>query len=174
LWLISGWSSFGSRLTMLMDAVIVTTALFAVSWATTFQAVWATGTDSTLAFVVSIAYPVGDLVLVTMAFLLAGRTRRGSRTVVLLLIVGLLGMVAADATFAVAGSNGTYVSGQLSDAGWIVGFGAFALAGWAASRRPVALERAGVMGRWQITLPYLPCRPPPRPRSCTSTSTTSS
>jgi diguanylate cyclase len=124
LWLISGWTSAGSRFTVLLDGLIAGSALFAVGWAVTVRSVWEAGADTTFAFVVSMAYPVGDIVLATMAVLLAARTRRGSRGIGLLLILGLVGMMTSDVLFALATSAGTYTSGQASDAGWFIAFSA--------------------------------------------------
>ncbi|MEV6493595.1 bifunctional diguanylate cyclase/phosphodiesterase, partial [Actinoplanes sp. NPDC051633] len=131
------------------------------SWGLTLRDVWHAGGDSTPAFLVSIAYPIGDLVLATMAVLLAARTRRGNRTEVVLLIGGLLGMTASDVLFALATADGTYRSGALSDAGWVIAFAAFAMAGWIASRRSEALtansrSHTGRARRWQLVLPYVP------------------
>jgi diguanylate cyclase len=156
LWLISGRSTLGSRLTSLLDGLIVTAALFVASWVITLREVWQAGADSIPAFVVSLAYPVGDLVLATMALLLAARTRRGSRTVIGLLITGLLSMAVADTVFAVRTADGTYVSGAYSDTGWVLAFLAFALAGVVSARRPMSLQSTGIAGRWQLSLPYLP------------------
>jgi diguanylate cyclase len=156
LWLISGWTSVGSRFTVLLDGMIAGCALFVVGWAVTVRSVWEAGADSLFAFVVSMAYPVGDIVLATMAVLLAARTRRGSRGIGLLLILGLAGMTTSDVLFALSTSAGTYASGQASDAGWFIAFSACGAAGWAATRQPMVFDDTGVMTRWRIMLPYVP------------------
>jgi diguanylate cyclase (GGDEF)-like protein len=156
LWLISGWNSVRSRVTVLLDGLIVACALFVVGWAVTVRSVWEAGADTPLALVVSLAYPVSDIVLATMAVLLAARTRKGSRGIGLLLILGLIGMSASDTWFALATSAGDYYTGQPSDAGWFVAFSACGAAGWAALRKPMAFDETGVTGRWQIMLPYVP------------------
>ncbi|HET6530031.1 MAG TPA: EAL domain-containing protein [Actinoplanes sp.] len=156
LWLISGRSSLGSRLAGLLDGLTVALALFTISWIVTLRSVWAAGGDNPWAFVVSLVYPVGDLVLATMAFLLATRIRRGARTVVGLLVAGLLGMATADTLFALATADGRYVSGTVADAGWVIAFAAFALAGWISARQPMSLQASGVIRRWQVMLPYVP------------------
>ncbi|MEV6303248.1 EAL domain-containing protein [Actinoplanes sp. NPDC051861] len=156
LWLISGWTSMGSRLTVLLDGMVAGCALFVVGWALTVRQVWEAGADSKLAFVVSLAYPVSDIVLATVAVLLAARTRRGGRGIGLLLIMGVLGMTVADTLFALDTSAGTYVTGQPSDSGWFIAFASLAAAGWLASRRPMAFDDSGVMAVWQIVLPYVP------------------
>ena len=162
--LIPGRSEHLSRFTSLLDGLIVVTALFIGAWGLTLRDVWHAGGDTVLAFLVAIAYPIGDLVLATMAVLLAARTRRGNRTELVLLIGGLLGMTASDVLFALATADGSYSSGAASDAGWVIAFAAFAMAGWTSARRPAATPapdrplagRTGRVPRWQLVLPYAP------------------
>ncbi|XVU22935.1 putative bifunctional diguanylate cyclase/phosphodiesterase [Actinoplanes sp. CA-054009] len=156
LWLIAGWTSIGSRLTVLLDGLIVGCALFVVGWSLTVREVWETGADSVLAFAVSMAYPVCDIVLATVAVLLAARTRRDSRGVGLLLLLGLAGMTVSDVLFALDTSAGTYTTGQDSDAGWFVAFAACAAAGRLATKWPMKFDHTGVPARWQTALPYVP------------------
>ncbi|WP_433364262.1 putative bifunctional diguanylate cyclase/phosphodiesterase [Actinoplanes sp. CA-142083] len=156
LWLISGWSSVGTRLTVLLDGMIAGSALFVVGWVLTVRSVWRAGADSPFAFVVSMAYPISDIVLATIAVLLAARTRRGGRGVVLLLVLGLAGMATSDVLFALDTSAGSYYTGQPSDAGWFIAFSACGAAGWLATRRPMVLNDTGLTTRRQILLPYVP------------------
>jgi diguanylate cyclase (GGDEF)-like protein len=156
LWLIAGWTSIGSRMTVLLDGLIVGCALFVIGWSLTVREVWEAGADSALAFAVSIAYPVCDIVLATVAVLLAARTRRGSRSIGLLLLLGLAGMTVSDVLFALDTSAGTYSTGQNSDAGWFIAFAACAAAGLLATRWPMTFDHIGVTARWQTALPYAP------------------
>jgi len=155
-WLLSGRSSLGSKLTSLLDGLIVTGSLFVISWVTTLRSVYEAGGDSVLAFAVSLAYPIGDLILATMVFLLATRSRPTGRSAIWLLICGMLAMAVADTLFAMSSLHGTYASGSLSDAGWVVGFAAFTLAGWTTARQPMDLGATGFMRRWHVLLPYVP------------------
>ncbi|MCY1138004.1 bifunctional diguanylate cyclase/phosphodiesterase [Actinoplanes sp. Pm04-4] len=156
LWLIAGWASVGSRLTVLLDGLIVACALFVIGWSLTVREVWEAGADSLLAFAVSVAYPVADIVMATVVVLLAARTRRDSRGVGLLLLMGLAGMTVSDVLFALDTSAGTYATGQNSDAGWFIAFASCAAAGWLATRRPMTFDHTGVTARWQTGLPYVP------------------
>jgi diguanylate cyclase (GGDEF)-like protein len=156
LWLLSEGSSPGSRWSLLLDGLIFTGSLLAISWSTSMAAIYHAGGDSSAAFLVSLAYPCGDLVLGTMGFLLAARTRRGRRGVIALVILGLTGMMVSDTFFAVLQANSTYFSGAPSDAGWIIGFTALACAGRLQASRPLALNDEGLQPRWQLLLPYFP------------------
>jgi diguanylate cyclase len=157
LWLLAGNAArLGTRLTSLLDGLIFTGSLLAVAWVATLGTIYHRAGDSTWSFVVSLAYPVSDLALGTMVFLLATRTRRGSRRVVGLLILSLLSMTLSDTLFAVGRADGSYTSGQLSDAGWIIGFSALAFAGWFRTHTRIQLEEEVVHGRWQVLLPYVP------------------
>ncbi len=71
-----------------------------ISWTVSLESVYRSGDDGSLALVVSLAYPCGDLVLGTMGFLLATQARKGGRAVIALLLVGVSGMMISDTFFA--------------------------------------------------------------------------
>jgi len=79
-----------------------------------------TGSPS-LATVVALAYPMGDLLLVAAVAGIAalGDVRLGRRWG--LLIAGLMVFAATDVVYALQVTNGTYVVGMPLDAGWAVG-----------------------------------------------------
>ena len=88
LWLFPTRSTGRARLGL--DACITAAALLTVSWATTLHAVAASASGSTrLAFAVSLAYPLGDIVVIAMVVLTVVQRSAYSRTL-LLLGVGLV------------------------------------------------------------------------------------
>ena len=56
-----------ARLRVLLDGTMVVASLFILSWATALGAVYHAGAQDTFGFVVSLAYPASDLVLITVA-----------------------------------------------------------------------------------------------------------
>ena len=70
----------------------------------------------------SLAYPVGDVVLATLVLITLARAD-ADRTTLTLLAVGLGGFAVADSLFSYLTSNGTYSSADLvSSSGWVFGF----------------------------------------------------
>ncbi|MBU2667871.1 bifunctional diguanylate cyclase/phosphodiesterase [Actinoplanes bogorensis] len=153
--LLSGRSMLGSSVAPVLDGIVVAGALFLVLWSVSMRDIWAAGGESPLAYAVSLAYPIGDLVSATMALLLMTRAR-GRRSVVALLVAAMLGMGLADTLFAVGSADGTYVSGSWFDYGWVAGFVFLALAARRAAGRAVVVDTGTGVHRWQLLLPYLP------------------
>ncbi|MDX6572604.1 MAG: two-component system, NtrC family, sensor kinase, partial [Gaiellales bacterium] len=119
----------GRDVASLIDSLIVAVGIGTISWIY-LMAPYAH--DETLALptkLISIAYPVMDLVVLAVAVRLAvGAGRRGS--VFHLLIVGIVAVFVADVIYGWQILHDTYVQGSLLDGGWIlfyVLFGAAAL-----------------------------------------------
>ena len=116
-----GTSGGRASLRAASDALIVSTALFLLSWAVILGPVYGAGGDSVFAFVVALAYPTGDLVVMSLVFLLLSRTT-GNRAPMLVLAGGLLSMVVADSGFAYLSTSGNYHTGSIIDVGWVAAF----------------------------------------------------
>ena len=106
------------------------------------------------------------MVLATLALLTLARAKAGQRGVLLAVAVGLGGLAVADSAFVYLVNLGTYASGNLISAGWVVGFlliCAGALSSTAspdadlAHREVFAAEGLTVsVSRLPMLLPYLP------------------
>ena len=137
------------------DGLIVATALFILSWALVLGPVYQTGGDTTFAFVVALAYPISDLIVMALVFLLLSRMV-GNRGPMLILSAGLLAMVIADSGFAYLSTSGDYHTGSIIDVGWVAAFllcAVAAVADTAGAHR--THEFAGVT-RIALFLPILP------------------
>ena len=149
-------TSFGrARLRAVSDGLIVATALFILSWALVLGPVYQTGGDTTFAFVVALAYPIGDLIVMALVLLLLSRMV-GNRGPMLILSAGLLAMVIADSGFAYLSTSGNYHTGSIIDVGWVAAFllcAVAAVADTAGAHR--THEFAGVT-RIALFLPILP------------------
>jgi diguanylate cyclase (GGDEF)-like protein len=150
----------------LMDGGIIAGSLLVLSWVTTMGQVVAGGADSWFPLALSLAYPVGDVVLATLVLIILTRGLAVERTTLVLLALGLLGFALADSAFVYLTSRGVYSSADLvSSGGWVAGFLFTAVAGASVSRSAERGRRlSGIIGgpvsvrlSWlRLTLPYVP------------------
>src|SRR6266550_1981164 len=117
-----------SRLASLLDGAIIAGALLLISWATVLGTVYLAGSDSTLAMLLGLAYPISDIVIAVMALLLLGRTAGAARLPLLLVVAGLFATLLSDSAFAYLTAGNTYGKVQLIDTGWVAGYLLIALA----------------------------------------------
>jgi diguanylate cyclase len=151
-----GGTSYGrARLRAVSDGLIVATALFILSWALVLGPVYQTGADTTFAFVVSMAYPIGDLIVMALVFLLVSRMV-GNRGPMLILCAGLLAMVIADSGFAYLSASGDYHTGSIIDVGWVAAFLLCAVAAVADTAGAHSTQEFAGVTRMALFLPILP------------------
>jgi diguanylate cyclase (GGDEF)-like protein len=146
-----------ARLRLLLDGLTIATALLSVSWATVLHSVYESGGDTPLARVLSLAYPVSDVVVGTMLLVLAMRATGRAQPALLLLTGGLALTAVADSAFAYLTAAGSYGGGSWIDAGWVAGFLLVGLAALRSRSHPVRPPAAGARpGRSRLYLPYVP------------------
>ncbi len=148
----------GARRRWLLDGGIIVSSLVTVSWATTLGAVAHSASDSHFGFAVSIAYPIGDILVLSMAILAVCRPHAQRRELVLLSLA-MTAMAVADSIFAYLNATGKYATGSLSDIGWVAAFLLLAVAGVNAATSTVPVSSPVVdTGRPAAStmLPYLP------------------
>jgi len=111
---------------------------------------------NTLSQVIALAYPVGDLMIVSTAVALLARRVEGWRGAIGIVIAGVVALAVADSSFAYFVSSGSYTDGP-TDAGWAIGF---LLIGYAAALRPVAQAESPAVDRpptvVEAALPMIP------------------
>jgi diguanylate cyclase (GGDEF)-like protein len=144
-----------ARARLVLDGLTIATALLSVSWATVLGRVDESGGDGLLAQVLSLAYPISDVVIGTMLLVLALRTARRGHTALLLLGGGLAVTAIADSGFAYLTANGSYSGGWI-DTGWVAGFLLVALGAIRSRRRPVMPAVGRGTSRSRLYLPYVP------------------
>ncbi|MBB5168551.1 bifunctional diguanylate cyclase/phosphodiesterase [Mycobacterium sp. AZCC_0083] len=154
-----GYTS-SSRVRLVLDGLIVAGALFAMSWVLVLQSLFEAGVESRFAAGVSFAYPVTDIVVVTVALLVLGRAHTGQRLTLLLLTAGSVLNALSDSAFAYLTANDTYFSGSVIDVGWVAALLMLSMAALVSLRAPHTEERkAEVTSRASMWLPYLPLVP---------------
>jgi diguanylate cyclase (GGDEF)-like protein len=142
----------------LLDGVLVAGSLFIITWVSALGSVVRAGADGLFAYAVSLAYPISDLVLLTLTVLVASHARQATRSGLAMLAAGLACLSLADSGFAYLSAQGTYATGSLVDAGWFGGFLLIAAAACSAAVEPT--EHGGptlaLESRAKTLLPYLP------------------
>ena len=129
------------RVRALLDGGMIAGSLFVISWIVVLGSVVESGGESILGQGISIYYPLGDAVLVTMVLYVFLRLRQQGQRAPLslhLVAVGIVGFAFADSGFVYLTLTGDYHSGSVIDLGWFAGF---ALIGLAALRHRTTDER---------------------------------
>ena len=140
------------RARALLDGGIIATALLYASWALVLGPVFRARAGSTFEQVISLLYPVGDVVVATAVFLVLGRR---AQVPLGRLGAALLCVTVADSAFAYYVQTGAYFSGFPTDVGWFAGFGLIAAAAlWPGA--PGAGAGRGPAGGQRVLLPYAP------------------
>ena len=149
-----------SRLRAIVDALIVASAMLLVSWLTVLGPVYNAprarmvyrGTGSVLAQTIALAYPVGDLVILSAVVIVAGRSRSTDQLPLAWIGVAIAGLAISDSGFAYLIQEGAYGASQLVDTGWVAGFLVLALA---AIKPPTSKQRRTRTSDL-VLLPYVP------------------
>jgi len=146
-----------SQSRLVLDGLIVAGSLFLVSWASVLHAVFAAHSVDHFALGLALAYPVSDLVLITVAVLVLARTPAGQRAAMTLLTAGIALLALSDSAFVYLIAHNDYVSGSAIDLGWLAGL---LLLGVAALVEVPNLEThlgAARVPTWvELWLPYVP------------------
>jgi two-component system, sensor histidine kinase and response regulator len=154
------FTSAPSRLTTrgeaLLAGAIVALSLLFVAWALGLGKVYDTSAAAPPARLIGLAYPVGDIITITVLVLALRRARRTELGSMILLLGGLASAAFANSAFAYLTASGSYGAiGSVLDSGWVIGYLMIALAPiWPATdTEKVAAE--GPIELWQLALPWV-------------------
>jgi diguanylate cyclase (GGDEF)-like protein/PAS domain S-box-containing protein len=140
----------------LLDGLIIMLSLFFVSWLALLRPLIHDASGSLLGQLLSLAYPLGDIVIVTLVVFTLSRDRSQSRQPLVLMGIGLLAFSAADSFFLYDTLLGTYTTGSFVDTGWVCGFLLLAIGGWVAPSHSVSVIDDPTPTRLSVMLPYIP------------------
>jgi diguanylate cyclase (GGDEF)-like protein len=152
--------SMAGLLRIVLDGIMVALALFCTSWILVLGPLFTAGGENLLSTILSLAYPVGDVVTITMLIFALLRARQGgeaARQPLYLVGLGLTGVALADSGFVYLTSQTSYSSGSLIDIGWFLGFAVL----FVAARRPERAVRTaeaedGLRSVSSLSVPYTP------------------
>lgn len=140
----------GRDLPSLLDSLIVTAGVALPVWVYLVQPLATEGTLTWQQRVISVAYPLGDvLVLAMLARLLAPSPGSRPNRSVQLLVLGTVTLLCFDIAYGFLQLNGSWEVGTLLDSGWVVFYTAWGLAGL----HPDMADLTAAEARPQSTLP---------------------
>ncbi|MEV7623301.1 EAL domain-containing protein [Actinoplanes sp. NPDC089786] len=122
--------ALANRARSVLDGLMVATSLVLIAWILIITPMLNAGHDSMLALPISLAYPLGDVVIVTIVIYMTALQRQQGRDFGRLALVGA-GVVAfaiSDIGYAYLNLIGIYQSGGVTDIGWFAGFSLILLA----------------------------------------------
>jgi PAS domain-containing protein len=140
---------------VVLDTLVIAGSLLFMSWVTVLGPLWNSG-GSGLGRLVSLLYPIVDVIVASLVFTLGSRAAVGTRLQWLLLGVGLTVLVATDSTYVsrtVQGITGS--TGSMLTVGWVAAFSLVALAGLTSSTA-TPRDTDKHFNVVQELLPYLP------------------
>ena len=146
-----------SQSRLLLDGVIMGGSLLIVSWLTVMRGAYSAGGQSQLHLVVSLTYPLMNLVTLTVAAVVLASAGAGARSTLTLVTLGLFCMTLAESVFAyLSVGNGPFSGHHLVEITWMAGVLLIAL-GAAHGRDAVFDQRPGEVPGWtSVWLPYAP------------------
>jgi signal transduction histidine kinase len=112
-----------ARLRTLLDGLLIAASLLFMGWATVLGDAFRSNTDSTpLERAFCLAYPLGDIVAGTIVLVLLTRSRGRGVVHLSMIAAAVFSLLVADLGFAYKYLTGSYGTGALIDAGWVVGW----------------------------------------------------
>jgi diguanylate cyclase (GGDEF)-like protein/PAS domain S-box-containing protein len=154
----SATQSLAGRLRSVLDGLLVATSLVLIAWMVVLQPLFEAGADSALALYISLAYPLGDVVIVTIVvYMLAVQRRRGGGFTRLALVgAGIVAFALSDIAYAYLNLIDAYASGGVTDIGWFAGFALILLAACKPWSDPAPVAAGAVEGQpFGVLLPYV-------------------
>ncbi|MFF5225656.1 putative bifunctional diguanylate cyclase/phosphodiesterase [Dactylosporangium sp. NPDC000521] len=149
--------SVAQRARSILDGLMIAASLLLITWILILGPLARQGADSFLALLVTLWYPGGDVVVLTVVLFMLARLRDGGPRPMSLPLVGtgLAAFTVSDSGYAYLTLIDNYGSGAVLDLGWFAGFVLILVA----SRKPDREHTAGdadVLARpLGVMLPYI-------------------
>jgi hypothetical protein len=155
--LFPGTRSWRDQRRLIVDGLIVTGSFFLISWLTVMRSVWQERGASQLEFALSLAYPAGDVLIMTLGFLVLLRAPSGLRTSLSLLVAALACSAVGNGVWSYLGDTDAYRVGGLADVFYFANILLVILSLIAAQRAQAGPEMMEASpGRVSLWLPLLP------------------
>lgn len=100
---------------VVLDGLIVMASFFAISWLTVMHTTWHADADNTFQFALALAYPAGEILVLTVAFMVLVRAPAELRLTMALLVAALTCSSVANGVWAYLGNAAEYGVGGVAD-----------------------------------------------------------
>ncbi len=155
--LLSTGLSRTSRTRLILDGLCVAASFSIIIWAAVLDEVWDASARDQLKIAVSLAYPVLDAAVLTIAVVVLARAQPGQRRTLALLTLAMVCIAVSDGVFVYLAATQRHVNADIVDVGWLAGMLLMAVA--AATGRDFSV-RGTVVAQppsWaSVWLPFIP------------------
>jgi hypothetical protein len=110
------------RLQGLFDGLIIAGSLLFASWATVLGPLYRSHEGGAFKQALSLAYPVSDVILLSLVIILIARAGQYHRLSLGLVMAGIVAFAIADSSFSYLTEVNNYGNGTVLDSGWVVGY----------------------------------------------------
>ena len=142
-----------STIRIVLDGALVATALFAIAWTTFLRELFEVSNVSWLEFAVSVAYPVGDVAMMTFALVIVAQSPPGLRVCPALLAAGATLLAIFDSAYVFTATDGAAPDNVIV-IGWLTGLYTVGVGALMVRRLPATSIRA--TPRAVFWVPYVP------------------
>jgi diguanylate cyclase len=149
----------GARFRMVLDGAIVAASLFVVAWVVVLRETYAATGVTGSAALLSLSYPVSEVMTVTVAVLVLARAHSRLRMTMTLLTVGLTLIAASGCGYAYLLARNTYVFENPIGLGWLAGLLILGIAALICPTEPSYTQpkpSASPTAPFSLWLPYIP------------------
>jgi diguanylate cyclase (GGDEF)-like protein/PAS domain S-box-containing protein len=151
--------TMAGRIRTVIDGLMIACSMLLTSWVLVLGPLFHTGGDGLLSQSISLAYPIGDVVVVTIVLYVFLRARHMNGVAPLplgLVGCGLVAIAVADSGFTYLTATEAYASGNLIDIGWFLGYTLILLAAIKPAQPAIDEEADQIQARpLGMFLPYV-------------------
>jgi len=140
----------------LLDGCIIATSLLFASWATILGPLYRSHQGGVLKQVVSLAYPMSDVIMVSLVIILIARAGRTGRVRLGLVMAGVVAFAVSDSAFSYLTEVNSYSGGSFLDTGWVAGYLLIALGALWAMTSPAPEVSGAEESAISLVAPYVP------------------
>jgi hypothetical protein len=152
----SGPRSGADRFQGVLDGCIIATSLLFASWVTVLGPLYRTHQGGLLKQIVSLAYPMSDVILVSLVIILIARGGRPVRVHLALVMAGVVAFAVADSAFTYLTEINSYSGGSVLDTGWVAGYLLIGLGALWAQTCPTSSPEHIEASTISLVAPYAP------------------